>query len=132
MFLASLTRSQKEAFFCLAHNVVVSDGELSVGEREMMQEMRVELGIAGSFEPHYIPVTGVEDIFDTRRSRIIALLSLIRLGWADGAFEIEEQCLLDDIRRAFGVSDEDFGGIRNWVQRLVSLEREAQSMMATE
>ncbi|XOV87127.1 MAG: hypothetical protein ACFHX7_19525 [Pseudomonadota bacterium] len=132
MFLASLTRLQKEAFFCLAHNVVVSDGELSAGEREMMQEMRTELGIPPAFEPRYIPLAGIEDVFDTRRSRIIALLSLIRLGWADGAFEIEEQCLLDDVRRAFGVSDTEFGVVRSWVQRLVSLEREAQLMMAAE
>ena len=32
MFLSSLIEKQKEAFFYLAHTIVVSDGELSVGE----------------------------------------------------------------------------------------------------
>ena len=38
MFLATLTQEQKEAFICLAHNVVVSDGDLTVGEKLMMVE----------------------------------------------------------------------------------------------
>ena len=65
----------------------------------------------------------------SRRSRIVALIALIRIGYADGAFEIEEQCLLSDLCRAFDISDADFGLIQNWVRRLIALEREAQSLM---
>ena len=129
MFLASLTKQQKEAFICLAHNVVVSDGELSVGERMMMEEMRHEMGLQETVEAKYISLAGVDDIFDSTRSRSIAMLSLVRLGYADGAFEIEEQCFLNDLSKAFALSDSDFDLIQNWVRRYIALEREAQAFM---
>lgn len=129
MFLASLTQKQKETFICLAHNVVVSDGELSVGERVMMDEMRREMSLDDEFEAHYVPLDGIDQVFDTRRARAIALMSLIRLGYADGAFEIEEQCFLADLARAFEFSDADFGLLQNWVRRLIALEREARGFL---
>ncbi|MEX0941277.1 MAG: TerB family tellurite resistance protein [Pseudomonadales bacterium] len=131
MFLASLTLEQKEAFICLAHNVVVSDGDLSVGERVMMDTMRTEMNLPDSFEAKYITLEGIEEIFDTRRSRTIAMLALIHLGYADGAFEVEEQCFIADLCRAFEISESDFGLIQNWVRRYIALEREAQSLMTS-
>ena len=129
MFLTSLTQAQKEAFICLAYNVVVSDGELAVGEHVMMDNMRLEMGLPLSFEARYLPLDGIEKIFNSRRSRIVALIDLIRLGYADGAFEVEEQCLLADLCEAFEISETDFARLQNWVRRFISLEREAQAMM---
>jgi tellurite resistance protein len=129
MFLASLNQAQKEAFICLAHNIVVSDGELSVGERVMMEEMRKEMNLDPSFEARYLPLDGIEKIFDSKRSRAIVVLSLIRLSYADGAFEIEEQCLLNDLCKLFELTDAEFDLIQNWVRRLIALEREAQDFM---
>lgn len=131
MFLASLTQAQKETFICLAHNVVVSDGELSVGERVMMDDMRKEMNLADNFEAHYITLDGIASTFDTRRSRAIAMLALIRLGYADGAFEIEEQFFLGDLCKVFEISEAEFGLIQNWVRRYIALEREAQAFMTS-
>lgn len=127
MFLSSLTEKQKEAFFCLAHTIVVSDGELSVGEQVMMEDMRREMGLRIDFEPHYLDVDGTQDVFDTKRSRTIVLISLIRLGYADGAFEIEEQSFLTVLCNAFEISETEFVLIENWVRRLIALEREANA-----
>lgn len=129
MFLDELNDRQKEAFICLAHNVVVSDGELTPGEQLMMDQLKREIGLANDFEPHYIPVNGIEKIFNTRKSRVATIIAMIRLGYADGAFEIEEQFLLKDICKAFEVSDNDFILIENWVRRLIALEKEAGSFM---
>lgn len=129
MFLTSLTEPQKQALLCLAHNVVVSDGELTTGEQLMMDEMRHEMRLPDDFEPHYLPLEGIEDIFDSRRVRAIAVIALVRLGYADGAFEIEEQCFLSDLCRAFEITEPEFDLIQNWVRRLISLEREARAFM---
>lgn len=129
MFLSSLNDTQKQALLCLAHNVVVSDGELTVGERLQMEDMRREMDLDAGFEARYLPLEGIERVFDSRRSRIIALIALIRAGYADGAFEIEEQCLLSDLCRAFDIEDSDFVLVQNWVRRLIALEREAQALM---
>lgn len=129
MFLASLTQPQKETFLCLAHNVVVSDGDLTVGEEVMMEEMRREMNVDGGYVAHYVDLEGIDSIYPTKRSRAIVMISLIRLGYADGAFEIEEKCFLKDLGAAFGISDSDFALIDNWVKRLLSLEREANAFM---
>ena len=108
MFLNELSNEQKEAFICLAHDVVVSDGELRPGEQTLMEHLRREIGLSHGFEPHYIPVEGVQRIFDTRSSRVAVIINLIRLGYADGAFEIEEQLLLKEVCERFEVSSEDY------------------------
>ncbi len=125
MFLTSFTPEQKEAFICLAHNVVVSDGDLTVGEEMMMEDMRREMNLDSTYEPHYLDINGIESIFPSKRTRGIAMISLIRLAYADGSFEIEEQCFLKDLCEAFEILESDFQLIDNWVRRLMSLEREA-------
>ena len=125
MFLSTLSDPQKEAFMGLAHNVVVSDGDLTVEEQAMMEDMRREMDLPPGYEATYLDIEGIEEVFDSKKTQAIALLSLIRLGYADGAFEIEEQCFLRDLSRKFSTSERDFGLIDNWVKRLLALHREA-------
>lgn len=129
MFLASLNEAQKEALICLAHNVVVCDGELASDEKEMMDEMRKEMSLPQNLEARYLPIEGIDEIFDTRRSRTIALISLLRLGYADGSLEMEERFLLEDLCRAFDIDAETFSRLQQWVLRLVSLERDARVLL---
>jgi tellurite resistance protein len=129
MFLYELDNHQKEAFICLAHDVVVSDGELSPGEQLMMDELKREIGLSSGFEPHYMPIDGIGEIFNTRSARVATIIALIRLGYADGAFEIEEQFLLKEICKTFEVTESDFTIIENWVRRLIALEKEARAFM---
>tara|TARA_R110002110_G_scaffold21965_1_gene86209 strand:+ start:603 stop:992 length:390 start_codon:yes stop_codon:yes gene_type:complete len=129
MFLSMLTQEQKESFLCLAHNVVVSDGDLTVGEELMMEEMRREMNVDPGFVAHYIELDGIENIFTTRKSRATVMIALIQLGYADGAFEVEEQSFLKTLCQAFDISESDFALIDNWVKRLVALEREASAFM---
>lgn len=131
MWLASLKPRQRQALMGLAHDVVVSDGLLDPNEEGMLDEFKREMDLNVSSESEYLALDGIEGIFDTRKSRMIALLNLLRLSYADGAFEIEEECLLKEISRAFDVTDDDFMLLDNWVRRLVALEDEARSLMGT-
>lgn len=129
MFLASLSQAQKEAFICLAHNVVVSDGDFVSDERRMMADMRASMALGDEVEAHYLPLDGIERIFDTRRTRVIAVIGLIRLSYADGSFEIEERCFLEDVCSAFDISDADFVQMQHWARRYVTLEREYRAFL---
>ena len=95
--MQKVNQQQKETFLCLAHNVVVSDGELCTGERAMLADMRIEMAIDDTYEAHYLPVQGLAQLFDQRRSRVIVLMSLIQLGHADNAYEIEERCVITEL-----------------------------------
>ena len=129
MWLDALTTEQRRALLGLAHNVVVSDGLLDPNEEFMLDAFKREMDLSPRLEADYVELDGIEKIFSTRRSRAIALLNLLRLSYVDGAFEIEEECLLKEVSRAFGLAEEEFLLLDNWVRRLVALEQEAQSFM---
>jgi tellurite resistance protein len=131
MWLSSLHPEQRKALLGLAHNVMVSDGLLDPNEEGMLDQFKREMELNPSIEADYLELDGIDGVFDTRKSRVIALLNLIRLSYADGAFEIEEECLLKEISRTFEVSDADFLLLDNWVRRLVALEDEARGLMSS-
>ncbi len=129
MWLASLRADQRRALLRLAHNVVVSDGLLDPNEEGMIAEFQREMELSSNEEAEYLELDGIGKIFESRRSRIVALLNLLKLSYADGAFEIEEECLLKEISQTFKVDDTEFQLLDNWVKRLNTLESEAQSLM---
>ncbi len=129
MWLHSLTPKQREALLGLAHNVVVSDGLLDPNEELMMDAFRREMELAPETEAQYRELDGIDGIFDTHRSRSIVLINLLHLSYIDGAFEIEEECLLRELSELFEVSDSQFLLMDNWVRRLRALEQEAFSFM---
>ncbi|MFP6837602.1 MAG: TerB family tellurite resistance protein [Pseudomonadales bacterium] len=129
MWLSALTSEQRNALLGLAHNVVVSDGLLDPNEEGMLDEFKREMDLRPNLEAEYLELDGIAATFDSRKSRLIALLNLLRLSYADGAFEVEEECLLKEVSRAFEVSDEEFLLLDNWVRRLNALETEARRLM---
>lgn len=130
MWLKSLTDEQREALLGLAHNVVVSDGILDPNEEDMLDEFKREMALKPDVVSDYLELDGIGEIFDSRKAQTVAVLNLLRLSYVDGAFEIEEECLLKEVARAFGISDADFALMDNWVRRLVGLELEARDLMA--
>ena len=129
MWLSSLSSDQRKALLGLAHNVVVSDGLLDPNEETMLDEFKREMELNPELQSEYLELDGIEQVFDSRRSRTVALLNLLRLSYVDGAFEIEEECLLKEVSRAFSISDDEFLLMDNWVKRLMALEGEAQDLM---
>ena len=131
MWLASLTDQQRDALLGLAHDVVVSDGLLDPNEEDMLIEFRREMAKTpdSGADTDYLELDGIGEVFNTRRARVVAVLNLLHLSYADGVFDVEEECLLREVARAFDIGDEDFRLMDNWVKRLVALEEEACGMM---
>ena len=128
MWLSSLSDEQRHALLRLAHNVVVSDGLLDPNEEGMLHEFQREMELSAQTEIEYLELDGISEVFDTRASRVVALLNLLKLSYADGAFEVEEECLLKEICSAFDM-DGEFLLLDNWIRRLNALEDEAQQLM---
>lgn len=129
MWLKSLTETQRDALLGLAHNVVVSDGLLDPNEEDMLVDFKREMALKPDVDSDYLELDGIGTIFDTRRAQTIAILNLLRLSYVDGAFEIEEECLLKEVARVFGIDDEEFMRMDDWVRQLVALEQEARRLM---
>ena len=122
MWLSHLTGEQKETMLRLAHNVIVSDGLLDPNEEGMLEAFRREMGVSSDFQIEYQELAGIEAVFSERKERLIVLMNLCKLSYADGACEIEEECLINEIRKAFDVSEAQFGMLLGWIKRMVSLE----------
>jgi|TARA_B100000767_G_scaffold122999_1_gene117168 tellurite resistance protein len=129
VWLSLLSEPQRHAALRLAHNVVVSDGILDPNEEGMLGEFRREMELKDYGEIEYLELNGIEEVFADRRSRMILLLNLCKLSYADGAFEIEEECLLREISKTFDFSEDDFSLVDNWVKRVCALEQEGKEMM---
>ena len=91
------------------------------------QKLKQEMGLSEVEELDYLELEGIQDVFQDKRSRMVVVINLIKLSYVDGAFEIEEECLLKEIARSFDISDNDFLLLDNWVRRLSALEEEAQA-----
>ena len=129
MWLSSLSQRQRDALLGLAHNVIVSDGLLDPNEENMMDEFKREMALKPDVVADYLELEGIDAVFDSQRTRTVAILNLLHLSYADGAFEIEEECLLKELARTFGMDDDDFRRLDDWVRRLVALEDEAHQLM---
>ena len=129
MWLDVLSAAQRQALLRLAHNVVVSDGLLDPNEERLLGAFRREMELHPATPTDYIDLAGIESIFDSRRTRTVAILNLLHLSYVDGAFEIEEECLLRELARSFQIADDDFLLMDNWVRRMLALEKEALGFM---
>ncbi len=129
MWLSSLSTKQRQALLGLAHNVVVSDGLLDPNEEMMIDEFKREMDLHPDLQSEYLSLDGTENIFRSRRDRTIAILNLLRLSYVDGAFEIEEECLLRDLSRRFEIDEKEFLLMDNWVKRMKAMEEEAAAWM---
>ena len=129
MWLSSLTSAQQEAMLRLAHNVIVSDGLLDPNEEGMLEAFRREMAVSADFEVEYVDIDGIEQVFPERQGRLIVLINLCKLSYADGAFEIEEECLINEIRKAFEVSEVHFNMLQHWTKRMLDLEAEGVALL---
>ncbi|MEX2561553.1 MAG: alpha-amylase family glycosyl hydrolase, partial [Pirellulales bacterium] len=73
------------------------DGLLDPNEERMLADFKREMELAPDTETDYVDMAGIETVFDSSRSRRIALINLIHLSYVDGALEIEEECLLREL-----------------------------------
>ena len=129
MWLSQLSGEQQETMLRLAHNVIVSDGLLDPNEEGMLEAFRREMGVSADFQVEYLELEGISRVFSERKERLIVLLNLCKLSYADGAFEIEEECLINEIRKAFDVSEAQFDMLQGWIKRMTLLESEGAALL---
>ncbi|MAQ61245.1 MAG: hypothetical protein CMQ10_04120 [Gammaproteobacteria bacterium] len=129
MWLSQLSGEQQETMLRLAHNVIVSDGLLDPNEEGMLEAFRREMGVSADFQVEYLELEGISRVFSERKERLIVLMNLCKLSYADGAFEIEEECLINEIRKAFDVSEAQFDMLQGWIKRMTLLESEGAALL---
>ena len=128
MFLENLIGPEKSAFLGLAQKIVHADGLLAPREAQLLTSLEAAAGetvAQGTIE-------SLAAVFQTRQSRVSALLELMGLGLADGEYHPAESKLIEEIAKALGFTADELIGMENWIVRQVALIEEAAGFWTEE
>lgn len=132
MFLGTFNDDQKRAFLVLADAVINADRRLAPQEEAMIALMRAEMGMPDGEPVPTMDEAAAVAAFDSHRVRVAAMLELTGLGLADAEMAAEEALALARLGAAFGFTETQILGQRDWVLRQVALVHEASAMMLGE
>lgn len=129
MFLNMLNHDEKRAFASLAEKMIASDGIVAGREASTLAALRGEMGLDPGSAAVDGDVAELATVFSDRRSKVVALLELIGLGYADTSFGGVERSLVADAARAMNVDSTDVQRIEAWVRQHVDHLRQALALM---
>ncbi len=129
MFLTLLNDEEKRAFALLAEKMIAGEGIVVGRETTTLAAYKAEMGLEARPESEE---RGVEDLaaaFGSRRSKVVALLELIGLGYSDTSFSVTERSLVSALARAMEIEADTLVDLEAWVQQHVRLIRQAMELL---
>ena len=127
MFLHFLqSKEHKLAFLELAHLVANADGYVHKKEQGFLQSYMNEMEIQSS-EISFSSEKQLSDIVGGLHDdhlKNIFFAEILLLIFADGDYNDDEKKLTKDLKQQFGLSDETYETIKNWVIRMDQLKIE--------
>ena len=131
MFVQYLNEKQQAALLHYAREIMVADNAIDAGESLHMEVLHTQ--VRPGVQSEATPIDELRDLFADHPSRVILLLELIGMGYADEEFDVRESELVNKIARVFSVADTDtLDNIESWVRRQLLLLKEAQELMGAE
>jgi hypothetical protein len=128
MFLNLLENEEKKAFAVLAERMIQTDGIVVGSEAVAIAALKGEMGIA-SADAGDLSVEELAGVFASRRSKVVALLELIGLGYSDTSFHVTERSLVWTAAAGMGVTADELAHLEGWVQKYVELVRQGMVFM---
>ncbi|HAE38858.1 MAG TPA: hypothetical protein DCG57_09495 [Candidatus Riflebacteria bacterium] len=126
MFLKDLNANQQKLFLGLAKELIEADKKITDHEIAMIASLSGEMG-----QPEMIcnPSDEVlEAFFPDKISRVAVMLELIGLSACDGDFSIEEDKVINRLKKVFGMKEKEVNACRKWVQKLYKTYAEAAKL----
>jgi len=129
MFLNFLDDDEKRAFAALAQKMISSDGIVVGREASTLAALVGEMGLDVSTVDTDTSISDLAATFTDRRSKIVALLELVGLGYSDTSFEGVERSLVAEVARAMSIDSDDVNRIEGWVRQHVDHLLQALTLM---
>ena len=126
MFVHYLDERQQAALLHYAREVMVADSAIDPEESLQMEVLRGQ--VRPGVQSEAVPMEHLRDLFSDRPSRVILLMELLGMGYADEEFVSQESKLINDIAGILMDTDV-LQTIESWVRRQLSLLKEAQELM---
>lgn len=125
MFLHELSPEQRRAFLVLARHVIDADRRLAIQEVERLDRLYLEAGVEAE---HADAPNGVGDlnfIFQTDRSRVVVILDLLLVAYADGHLHPRETVAIRDVAARLQIDAGTWEAALDWARRYHALVEEA-------
>ena len=128
VFLHELSSEQRRAFLVLARQIIDADRRLAIQEVERLDALYVEAGLGAEGADAPRQVGDVNMVFPTSRSRVVVILDLLLVGYADGELAPAEFAAIRDLAARMEVDAGVWESALEWAQRHHALMREAAAL----
>jgi len=130
MYLHLLDTDELDAFLCLAKELLSIDDEFCEIERNALQVILSQFN--RTEEDIQVGVDQAIMNLADRQSRLISLIELVGLAYVDSSFCEKEKEFLRFLLESWGIEDDAFLQINEWVIQLVNIDREINSLIREE
>ena len=128
MFVQYLNERQQGALLHYAHEMMRADGSIASEELVRLDVLR-DQALPG-VEAEDVPIHQLAALFDDRLSRVVFLLEIVGIGYANDDFDPAESQLAQDLVQALAPRDDNMLlAVQSWVKRQLLLMREARELM---
>ncbi|MEO0559989.1 MAG: TerB family tellurite resistance protein [Bacteroidota bacterium] len=128
MFLHELSHAQREAFLILARQVIDADHRLAIQEVERLDRLYSEAGFEPETAEAAVAIDDLQSVFMSERSRVVVILDLLLVGYADGTLHPAEAEAIRQIGARLGLDAGVWEHALDWARRLHQLVVEAEDM----
>ena len=128
MFLHDLSPEQRRAFLVLARQVIDADRRLAIQEVERLDRLYVEAGVPAEMADAPWAVGDLNLLFSSNRSRVVVVLDLLLVAYADGKLDPRETQAVRDVAARLGVDAATWEDALDWARRYQALLDEADHL----
>lgn len=128
MFIHELSPEQRRAFLVLARQVIDADNRLAIQEVERLDRLYVEAGVGTETASAPSGVGDLNLLFGTERSRVVVLLDLLLVAYADGQLHPSELRAVRSAAAGLQVDAGTFEAALDWARRHQALVEEAEHL----
>ncbi|EFM10808.1 hypothetical protein PaecuDRAFT_2055 [Paenibacillus curdlanolyticus YK9] len=130
MFLHFLQQNEhKKAFLELANIVANADGFVNLKERGGLRMIAAELGLPAAAAATSRSLRDILGCVQDEHVQHIFIVETLLLCYADGDYNDDEKELIMEMKRLFGISEEKYEAIKDWVIRVDKLKTEGVKLI---
>ncbi|HEX8299507.1 MAG TPA: TerB family tellurite resistance protein [Rubricoccaceae bacterium] len=128
MFLHDLSPEQRRAFLVLARQVIDADRRLAIQEVERLDRLYLEAGMPAEMADAPGGVGDVNLLFPSDRARIVVVLELLLVAYADGRLDPRETEAVREVAARLGLDAATWEDATDWARRYQDLLDEADTL----
>ena len=126
VFLAELSPEQRRAVLVLARQVIDADRRLAIQEVEGLDRLYAEAGLEPEGASAPTEVGDLNHVFSTQRARVVAVLELLLVAYADGELAASEVAAIRDLAARMELDAGVWESVLDWARRYNALLAEAR------